>query len=103
MNRICCRLAATALVIAMSGAAFGQTQPSLPPGMQQNLPQGLPQGMPANPGAVTPGQAKAIYESLDPAQKAQLKQMAEQAKAQYGQDEGLKAQVKAWLKGWLGK
>jgi len=52
---------------------------------------------------MTPAQAMQLYQSLSPDQKAAVRQAAEQARAQYGNDPAMKARVKAWLKTWRGQ
>ncbi len=66
------------------------------------LAQTPPPGIPATP-PVTADQAKSLYRSLDPAIQQEIKQAADQAKAQYGNDPGFKAWVKSILKSWFGK
>jgi hypothetical protein len=98
-----------------------------PAAMAQPLPKGvaLPPGVTADSlRGMTPDQAWAKYNSLDPKTKkalkdaaervkaqyendpelrAKLKQAAEQAKAQYENDPGLKEKLKAMLKAWNGQ
>jgi hypothetical protein len=93
MNRIV--IVATLL---LTFAAHAQT-PQLPPGVK--LPPGVT--IPPNAQNMTPAQAKAAYEGLDPATKEALKQAAAPYKAQIEADPGLKAQIKAWIKSMLGK
>ena len=93
MHRI---VIAAGLLLAF--AAHAQT-PQLPPGVK--LPPGVT--IPPNAATMTPAQAKAAYEALDPATKEALKQAAAPYKAQIEADPGLKAQIKAWIKSMLGK
>jgi TRAP-type C4-dicarboxylate transport system substrate-binding protein len=51
---------------------------------------------------MSPAEAKAQYEALSPDQKKAVKQAAEQAKEQYGNDPGMKEQLKALYKSWKG-
>jgi hypothetical protein len=67
------------------------------------LAQALPPGPPPGVGSMTPAQAMQLYQSLSPDQKAAVRQAAEQARAQYGNDPAMKARVKAWLKSWHGQ
>jgi len=63
----------------------------------------LAQALPPGVGSMTPAQAMQLYQSLSPDQKAAVRQAAEQARAQYGNDPAMKARVKAWLKTWRGQ
>lgn len=55
---------------------------------------------PKNPASMTPAEAMTWYQSMTPQQKQIAKDLARQ---QFGNDEGLKAQIKAWIKAFLGK
>jgi hypothetical protein len=65
--------------------------------------QTMPPGLPPGAAAMTPDQAKAAYQNLDPAQKHQVRQIAEQAKAQIAADPSLKEKIKAWIKAFRGQ
>ena len=84
--------------LLLTVAAHAQT-PQLPPGVK--LPPGVT--IPPNAATMTPAQAKAAYEGLDPATKEALKQAAAPYRAQVEADPRLKAQIKAWIKSMLGK
>ncbi len=100
------RLLFVTLLFAVSFFCMARAQTQLPPGVTlppgTTLPKGLPP-IPPNAASMTPGQAKAQYEALDPATKQALKEAAAPYKAQVENDPGLKAQIKAWIKAWMGK
>ena len=75
---------------------------ALPPGALNNLPPGALSKVPPNAASMSPAEAKAQYEALSPDQKKAVKQAAEQAKQQYGNDPGMKEQLKAMYKSWKG-
>ncbi len=94
------RLLIVALLLSTSVPALAQPLPQLPPGT--TLPKGMPP-IPPNAASMTPGQAKAMYDSMTPEQRQALKDAAAPYRAQVENDPGLKAQVKAWIKSWMGK
>lgn len=80
-------------MLLLAVPAGAQTLPhNIPPGALNSLPPGA--------ASMTPEQARAYYNSMTPAQKAQAKQMAEQAKVQVNSNPGLKDQLKAMYKSW---
>ena len=93
------------VLTALALPCLAQT-PQLPPGVTlppgTTLPKNLPP-LPPNAANMTPAQAKAQYEALDPATKQALKEAAAPYKAQVENDPGLKAQLKAWVKSMMGK
>jgi hypothetical protein len=84
------------------GAAMGLA----PAAWAQTLPTGprLPPGVtPDSLRTMTPERARGQYDALDPETKKALRDAAVQAKAQYGNDPGLKETLKAWWKAWKGQ
>ncbi len=94
------RFLALLVLLATTIPALAQPLPQLPPGT--TMPKGLPP-IPPNAASMTPGQAKAQYDALDPATKEALKKAAEPYKAQVANDPDLKTKIKAWIKAWMGK
>jgi hypothetical protein len=96
-----CRWTATACRVLAGFALLGA-----PAAWAQSLPNGttLPPGVtPESLRGMSPAEARARYDSLDPATKRSLHEAADQAKAQYGNDPGLKETLKAMLKSWKGQ
>jgi hypothetical protein len=83
------------LAVAFTAPAFAQTT---------SYPGALPQGVaPDQVRAMTPDQARARYQSLDPNTKAALHDAAEQARKEYANDPGTKAWLKNVYKSWKGQ
>ena len=66
------------------------------------LAQSLPPGVPATP-PVTKDQARQIYNNLDPATQAQVRQEVDKIKGQAASDPAFKARLKSIYQAWFGK
>ena len=78
------------------------TLQAIPPDLFTKIPPDLLAKIPPNAATMTPEQAKAYYESLDPAQKKSLKELAKQIKAQIDAVPGLMDKLKALYKALRG-
>jgi hypothetical protein len=75
---------------------------AIPHDLFAKIPLDLLAKVPPNAATMTPDQARAYYQSLDPAQKKSLKEQVKQIKAQIDGVPGLMDKLKALLRSLLG-